>query len=85
MFVVSAVEGDDYIGLEDQRITFSEDAQTVCFNVTIMNDGDCEPLEFFTVSMSSSAQRVLVTPFTGYVIIRDPPFCSEWYHNIMCC
>ena len=70
-------QGDDYLPVVNQRITFSEAARYVCFNTTIMNDGSCEALEFFTIKLSSSAPRVLAAPSTGYVIIRDPPLCSE--------
>lgn len=70
-------EGDDYLPMVDYRIVFSEMERHVCFNTTIMNDAECEALEFFSVVMSSSAQRVVVAPPIGYVIIHDPPFCSE--------
>jgi hypothetical protein len=72
----TAEQGDDYLPVVNQRITFSEDARYVCFNTTIMNDGSCEALEFFTIKLSSSAPRVLAAPSTGYVIIRDPPLCT---------
>ena len=61
----------------DHRIVFSEMERRVCFNTTIVEDADCEELEFFSVVMSSSTPRVVVAPTTGYVIIHDPPFCSE--------
>ena len=69
-------EGDDFLGIEGEELIFSRDTRTLCFNVTILNDGNCEDLEFFSLSLSSSQQRVLVTPSTGYVIISDPPLCS---------
>ena len=71
-------EGEDYIGLSDEEIFFSRMSRTSCFNVTIMNDGDCEDFEHFTISLSSSAQRVSVSPSYGHVVIRDPPLCSKY-------
>ena len=80
---VGTGEGEDYIGIENKLMRFTPDTRTICCNVTIMNDGDCEDLEYFSVSLSSSVQRVLVTPSTGYIIISDPPLCSQynvlWY------
>lgn len=70
-------EGADYLPIVDRRIVFSENARHVCFNTTIMNDAECEELEFFSVVLSSSAPRVAVTPSVGHVIIHDPTFCSE--------
>ena len=70
-------EGEDYIGVMDEQLSFSEDVRTACFNVTILNDGVCEDFEYFTVSLSATAQRVIPSPSTGYIIIRDPPLCSQ--------
>ena len=84
MYYVYVEEGSDYLAVVDQTLIFSEEARYVCFNTTIMNDGNCEPLEFFSVKLSSSAERVLVAPSTGYVIIRDPPLCSEYLQRSYC-
>ena len=73
-----ADEGDDFLGIEGKELIFSRDTRTLCFNVTILNDGDCEGLEFFSLSLTSSQQRVVVAPSTGYVIISDPPLCSRF-------
>ncbi|CAI8024772.1 hypothetical protein GBAR_LOCUS14358, partial [Geodia barretti] len=73
----TADEGDDFLGIEGKELIFSRDTRTLCFNVTILNDGDCEGLEFFSLSLTSSQQRVVVAPSTGYVIISDPPLCTS--------
>ena len=83
MYVPShVVSGSDYVAMTNQRLTFSEAARRLCFNTTIMNDGNCEQFEFFIVSLSSPAQKVVVSPSTGYVIIHDPPLCSEWIGSL---
>ena len=68
---VEATDGADFIGVAEGVVNFADGQTTGTITVPLINDGDIEPAETFSVSLSRAEGADLGFPRTGIVTIQD--------------
>lgn len=81
----SSVSNSDYVPLDELRVgPLNEGSRIRCFSVTIINDGICgdDSGHHFTITLSTYADLVVLSPEKTRVYIYDATECSEYARDM---